>query len=102
MRQNLSVLAALAVLMGLSLPALGQLSPPLTFSVDLTGASETPPNGSPGTGEATVSFFENSSDLVALTVSGTYSNLLGGATSAALSEINGGGEDGQVIISMTL
>jgi hypothetical protein len=45
---------ALALAAALILPALAAHAAPMTFFASLSGADETPPNGSPGTGRATV------------------------------------------------
>ena len=50
------------------------------FTATLTGAQETPPNGSTATGQATVTL---SSTLESLTVSEVFSDLTGGVASGA-------------------
>ena len=75
MKQILTILAFAAAFFGV--PA-SQASP-LTFTALLNGASEAPPNASPGTGNATVIF-----DIAAHTmdVSVIFSGLLGNTTSS--------------------
>lgn len=75
MKQFVMTLAFAAALFG---PPVAQASPVL-FSAVLSGASEAPPNASPGTGTATVIF-----DIVAHTmrISYTFSGLLANTTAA--------------------
>ena len=72
---RLSICLGLAALL-LAVPS--SLSAATIFATTLTGAQETPPNASPGTGSAIVTLNGN-----LLTVSESFSGLIGGAAAAA-------------------
>ncbi len=62
----------------IGLPSQG-LTTPVTYTADLNGPSESPPNASPGTGFATVDFDSTANTLRVQT---TFSDLLGNTTAA--------------------
>lgn len=94
MKQILTILAFAAALFGV--PA-SQASP-LTFTALLNGASEAPPNASPGTGSATVIF-----DIAAHTmdVSVILSGLLGNTTAAHIHCCTAAPNSGNVGVATT-
>lgn len=74
--RRIPVFAATAALAALALPAQAEL---LQYTTSLSGAAESPPNASPGTGSGLVDI-----DTVALTmrVQATFSDLIGNTTAA--------------------
>src|SRR5438552_2964559 len=75
MKIRLAMCLGLAVLM-LAVPS--SLAAATIFTTTLVGANEVPPSGSTGTGSATVTLNGN-----ILTVSETFSGLIGGSAAAA-------------------
>lgn len=72
-----SVAFPLALMAALILPVSASYAAPITFFAFLDGASESPPNGSPATGTATVVI-----DGFQMNVSANFSGLLGNTTAA--------------------
>jgi hypothetical protein len=74
--QAKTLLAASILTLATALPAIAATT---TYTVNLSGLAESPPNGSPGTGFATVAF-DDVANTMALDV--TFSGLLGTVTAA--------------------
>ena len=85
------VLTALATL------ALSACAYPETFKTQLTSANEVPPNSSPGTGEATATFYPTSKTM---TYEVTYKDLTGPAAAAHFHGPAASGANAPVMIPM--
>jgi hypothetical protein len=72
----------------------------LNFEVNLDGLQEVPPNASPAFGLADLTL-DDSSGLVSIT-SGTYQDLLGGATAVTLNGPAGLGVNAGILLILTL
>jgi CHRD domain/PEP-CTERM motif len=72
----------------------------LNFEVNLDGLQEVPPNAGPGIGFADLTL-DDSSGLVSIT-SGTYQDLLGGATAVTLNGPAPAGTNAGILLALTL
>lgn len=96
MRYCLLLFAAAVACLVLAPPAHATI---WTYSALLDGLQETPPNTSPATGSATVLIDDV---LSTMSVSGTYSGLLGSVTAAHVHGLAGPGVPAGVIFPLTI
>jgi hypothetical protein len=72
----------------------------LSFEVNLDGLQEVPPNAGPGFGSADLTL-DDSSGLLSIT-SGSYQDLLGGATAVTLNGPAPAGTNAAILLALTL